>query len=281
MFANFTQETCTGTGDTLALAGFTTDSIPFSASFADGDLVAYVVKDSGGSIKVSGIGTYVAATDDITRNDNWNYSGTVVDKSPATNITLSAGTHTISCDVVASTLRATHKTYASKTVAGFSSSGLTTFTGFSANNLYATPFEIISPVTVTDLLFKIVTAVAASQTRVGIYSMGLDGKPALLLVDSGDQDTSVTGVISASVSSTDLQPGFYFAVMLSDSNIDPTGITRGNSAVRSVGTSAGFTIGYDYCELTASVTYAALPAIAPAMTLTTAHQPPAILLGVA
>ena len=100
MFSNFTEETCTGIGDTLELAGATAGHIPFSASFADGDLVSYVVEDSGGSIKVAGIGTYVAATDDITRNDTWNYNGTVVDKNPSTNITLSGGTHTIRCDMV-------------------------------------------------------------------------------------------------------------------------------------------------------------------------------------
>ena len=60
MFSNFTEETCTGIGDTLELAGATAGHIPFSASFADGDLVSYVVEDSGGSIKVAGIGTYVA-----------------------------------------------------------------------------------------------------------------------------------------------------------------------------------------------------------------------------
>ena len=99
MFSNFTEETCTGTGATMALSGATTGNIPFSESFADGDLVSYVIEDSGGTIKVAGIGTYVSATDDITRNDTWNWNGTAVDKSPATNITLSGGTHTIRCSV--------------------------------------------------------------------------------------------------------------------------------------------------------------------------------------
>ena len=52
MFANFTEETCIGTGDTLALAGITTGNIPFSESFANGDLVAYVLEDSAGAINV-------------------------------------------------------------------------------------------------------------------------------------------------------------------------------------------------------------------------------------
>lgn len=97
MFANFTEETCTGTGATLALAGAVAGRIAFNKSFADGDLVAYVLEDSGGVIIVAGVGTYVAATDDITRADTWNWNGAIIDENPAVNLTLSAGTHTVRC----------------------------------------------------------------------------------------------------------------------------------------------------------------------------------------
>ena len=100
MYANLTQETCTGTGDTLTLTGADASNLPFSASFTDGDLVAYALEDSGGSIKVAGIGTYNAGT--ITRNDTWNYNGSVVDKAPTSNIALSAGEHVVRCDVTSS-----------------------------------------------------------------------------------------------------------------------------------------------------------------------------------
>ena len=109
MFANFTEETCTGTEATLELAGATTGRIQFSKSFADGDLVSYVVEDSGGTILVAGIGTYVSATDDITRNDTWNWNGTSVDNNPSSNITLSGGTHTVRCDIIDDTTSVTRK----------------------------------------------------------------------------------------------------------------------------------------------------------------------------
>lgn len=104
MLANFTEETCTGTAATLTLAGATTDSIAFSKSFADGEPVSYSLEDSAGVIKVSGIGTYNSAGNTITRNDDWNWNGTVIDNNPSTNITLSGGTHTIRCDVTAKRL---------------------------------------------------------------------------------------------------------------------------------------------------------------------------------
>lgn len=104
MYANFTEETCTGTGATLTCTGATAGSIAFSKSFADGDPVSYSLEDSAGVIKVSGIGTYNSTGDTITRDDDWNWNGTVIDNNPSTNITLSGGTHTIRCDVTAKRL---------------------------------------------------------------------------------------------------------------------------------------------------------------------------------
>lgn len=106
MFANFTEETCTGTTGNLALAGATTGKIPFSESFSDGDAVAYTVEDSGGVIKASGVGTYTASGNVITRtaSDTWSYDTADtpdVTKNRTTNKTLSAGTHTVRCDAVA------------------------------------------------------------------------------------------------------------------------------------------------------------------------------------
>jgi len=99
MFANLTEETCIGTGDVLTHTGATAGHRPFSRGFDDGQPVAYVVKDSGGVITCSGVGTYDATANATTRNDTENDNGTITDKNPATNITLSAGTHTISCDI--------------------------------------------------------------------------------------------------------------------------------------------------------------------------------------
>ena len=97
MFANFTEESCTGTGDSLSLQGNTVGNLPFSASFNDGERVAYVLEDAAGSIKISGVGNYVSATNSITRGDMWNYDGTQINEAVTTNITLTGGTHTIRC----------------------------------------------------------------------------------------------------------------------------------------------------------------------------------------
>lgn len=104
MYSNFTEETCTGTGNTLVLTGNTAGRLSFSKSFSNGESVSYVLEDSAGIIKLSGIGTYVSASNTITRNDSWNWNGTVIDENPSTNITLSGGIHAVRCDVVSKSL---------------------------------------------------------------------------------------------------------------------------------------------------------------------------------
>jgi len=202
MFANFTSETCTGTGLTLTLAGATTGQIPFAASYADGAPVAYVVEDSGGVIKVAGIGTYNATPNTITRNDTWNWNGTVVDKNPATNITLSGGTHTVRCDIIGSNIPVVKNTFFTglnaqyhyiKRDGDFGSDGGNTRT-LDTTKIDHVVFVVPENTTIDAVEFKVTTAIASSLTRVGLSSIGADGNVDALLAQSVNIDTSTTGI---------------------------------------------------------------------------------------
>ena len=238
IFANFTEETCTGTGATLALAGATTGNIPFSASFADGDLVAYVVEDSGGSIKVAGIGTYVSATDDITRNDTWNYNGTVVDNNPSTNVTLSGGTHTVRCDVVGNSLSTRHRegfdisAYA-LTLDGYMPSNITSGVAGKGRGSNDAPFNLVyQPYqqTITKLGIRITTADAASANNLSaVYSANENLMPDRLLASTGHLSGASTGAILETLSTPLYMPaGYYYYTTKSDSTtLRTTGANNG------------------------------------------------------
>jgi len=100
MNADWTEETCTGTGDDITLTGATAGNLPFIKQFNDGDLVKYAIEDSAGVLRVNGIGVYSSGV--ISRADSWNYDGVSANDNPASNITLSAGTHTVRCAMRAS-----------------------------------------------------------------------------------------------------------------------------------------------------------------------------------
>lgn len=238
MYANFTEETCTGTGATLELAGVTAGNLPFSASFADGDLVAYVVEDSGGSIKVAGIGTYVAATDDITRNDTWNYNGTVVDKNPSTNIALSGGTHTVRCSVAGDRLTSARVTTNALGNSGFyhTSDNLgkhDAILATTANRMCLVAAIFNSPRLITSFALNVKTIDAgATNTRQGIYLPDADGSPKTLLEDSGNIDVSTTGLKTTDLVTPRYLPAglYYFAVVTDSTTVRYANISIGSTS---------------------------------------------------
>ena len=231
MFANFTEETCTGTGATLALAGATTNNIAFSKSFADGDLVAYVVEDSGGTIKVAGTGIYVSATDDITRYDHWQWNGTAVTKYPTSNVTLSGGTHTVRCEVTQDTIEGmtgaqdcVDNEKMSRHVAASSGATPTTLV---ADTQYSWPFWLSYPVLATKLTIKVITAQAGSTTDIGISRMVAGESASTYLATTNVVTTSTGNSITATISALMLPAGWYVMHIVSDAAV---GIERTNGA---------------------------------------------------
>lgn len=221
MYANFTEETCTGTGDTLTLSGLTTGNLTFSTSFADGDLVSYVVEDSGGSIKVVGVGTYNTANT-ITRNDSWNYNGTVVDKNPSTNIVLSAGTHTVRCDAVdGSFAKAIGISRNGTKISGhFLSEGATSTQSINANTVYYIPFlnDSGAPLSPSSIAVGVTTAgTAAARVIIG-FATAYNGEPYKLLFQTSELDASTTGLKSGSVADS-IPIGWSFTVLTSNENL--------------------------------------------------------------
>lgn len=214
MFANFVQETCTGTGLTLTLAGITAGMIPFSASFADGDLVSYVVEDSGGTIKVAGAGTYNSAGNTVTRNDGWNYNGATVDKKPATNIALSAGTHTIRCDVVGARLD-TGGIISGRIYTPPIYSETASHATFGDHRIFYCPVKIDYAGYYNSFAAEVVIASGAGNAIFGLYT-SKDGLPdQLIALHAADVDTTTTGLKVATFDggSVFLEKGHYYAAI--------------------------------------------------------------------
>tara|TARA_R110000796_G_scaffold29892_1_gene80274 strand:+ start:1 stop:846 length:846 start_codon:yes stop_codon:yes gene_type:complete len=227
MYANFTEETCTGTGDILTLSGLTTGNLTFSTSFADGDLVSYVVEDSGGSIKVAGVGTYNTANT-ITRNDSWNYNGTVVDKNPSTNIVLSAGTHTVRCDAVAANLRnmSVIKSAIGNYIPSAHHVASADATGFSLlpNILYCSPF-LLRDATEVSALGTYIAGVAGANVIFGIASADNNGQPDLLIAETATIPITTGNTFTGSITPIILNAGWHYLLAVVDLGVNCAGVT--------------------------------------------------------
>lgn len=243
MFGNFLEETCTGTGATLALAGVTTGNIVFSERFSDGDLVAYVVEDSGGTIKVGGVGLYVSATDDITRDDTWNWNGTVYDSSPTTNITLSGGTHTVRCDLSGSQIPSQFKDGVPNDFfiadnCNYQQTGGKSGGEFSAlaGRLTLTSMYFRDATLITDIGIDITASSAAGDARIGLYECNRDGTPGNLIADSGNLATDATGPIYGTLGSPVTVSGYVFHADYADNTtVTTNGIRQGTAGLMTGG----------------------------------------------
>lgn len=234
--ANFISETCTGTGDTLTLTGAVSGLLTYALNFADGDLVRYIVKDSGGSIKVSGLGTYNTSGNTITRNDGYNFNGTVVDNDPSTNITLSAGTHEVSCDfdlksTVARSPNA--KTSQTRIMNGVinSASGAAT-NSMNADQQRGFVFRLMETAPIATLDIVVLTADAGGLASIGLNKC-IDGIPDTSYIASGTIDITSTGAKSITVNE-DLEAGYYFCHIVTDSAtaaFNSSGATYNNRAI--------------------------------------------------
>ena len=230
-FTNFTEETCTGTGATLELAGATSGNLTFSLSFSDGDFVAYALEEGGaGTQKIAGIGTYVSATDDITRNDLWNYNGTVTDDNPSSNITLNGDTHTIRCAPIGdfqfyqrrdpSILTSSARYFVPDNVLALDTTNIAP----TADRLYYADVIFSAPTVIVSRVFNLHTIdAAATNLRLGIWRDDDVGRPGVLLDDSGDQSallTSGTGLKTYTLSAPlFLAPGHYYFGWVTDSTV--------------------------------------------------------------
>lgn len=272
MFGNFLEETATGTGATLALAGATTGNIQFQKKFADGELVQYVVDDSGGTIKVGGVGTYVSATDDITRADTWNWNGTTYDDIPSSNITLSGGTHTVRCDVLSARLndsgvvssRIYIPDYLQEVNASMSLSG-------SAQIRYM-PFPLKFTGSYDSFSLEVVSG--GGNVRVGLYTSKNGAALDLVAVHDTTFSVGSTGLKSLSFDSgaTIIEKGDYFLAVHNDSGVtlraSPSDSIGGNS-LGAVALNNG-----NYASTFKGRTYGAMPDPADVTSLTPATQGP-------
>lgn len=89
--------------------------------------------------------------------------------------------------------------------------------GIGANNFFIVPFELDTEMEITRCGIEVTTAGAASKTRVGVYACMPNGTPGNILLETGDINSSTTGVKDVVFSSSRRLPaGWYYVGILSN-----------------------------------------------------------------
>jgi hypothetical protein len=133
------------------------------------------------------------------------------------------------------------------------------FTTASTTTAYFTPLVILKPVTVQALGAWLVTGQTSGDIQLAIYADTGSGKPSLTggpLMATGNITATASGVnVSGSVTATTLQPGLYWAgVMSNNTGIAITGLNSANGANAFASVMAGADTQADLQNANASMT---------------------------
>ena len=142
-----------------------------------------------------------------------------------------------------------------------------------ANTLYTMPIMIGRGGTIDRLGVNVSTAIAASNVRMGIYR-NLNGIPGTLLLDAGTVATTTPAGLKEIIISQNLQPGLYWiAAVFSHAPTIRQVASQNIMGILGVDNAATTAVGTGY---TSAFIYAALPAIFPVVTVSTAATQPAL-----
>lgn len=264
MLGNGAYETTTTSGTGTITLSAVSGRPRFSDVAAVGNIVPYEIKD--GSNYEWGYGT-VSASNTLARTTiTAKYvSGTYTNTGTITAITLSGN----AADVYLSATASTHY----QNMAGLSAAGgikgihgspitsaVSGTIALTANRLYMTPirFDAYSGECSGFRIWVNSAGAASTSIRLGLYQIGADGYPGMLMISTGTQAVDATGYFTVAASANKwINTGDYFLGLCSDGA--PTIQANGaGGSVNSLGINSG-SGGSPLSGLYKSYTYAALP----------------------
>lgn len=206
-----TASTGTGTITLAAVAGFPT----FANQFSVGEYFYYtLLDDTAGTPIESGIGHLSDATTLVRDKILATFvAGTYSDNDPSA-ATLAAGTKRVICAMEQGASPINPMTInSSATSRVIYPAGVPTTSGAGtaslvADTVYYVPFRINTPRTIDGAMIR--NTSTGVKARIGVYTMGLDGKPNLKIVESADIATSAAGLKTAALTKRRFKPGIYF-----------------------------------------------------------------------
>ena len=105
-------------------------------------------------------------------------------------------------------------------------------TAIVADNLYAIPWLVARPLTITHLAIQVTTeAASGKKARLGIYSNGENNTPGTLLIDAGLVDIDAVAVVAVACAQAIATPGLYWLAILPEANITVKGFVAAFSCM--------------------------------------------------
>lgn len=270
MLANWTKCTTTTSG-TGGVTLSTVSGFPsFSDVFTVGQIVSYSILNSNGEPVEEGIGCYSAAATLTRTYVCATYTGGVYDNTAPVAISLS-GTYTVIASNVrgmAPTLPQINTSAPARYFTSPSHQLSTSQKTIVAGDLMAVPMLFSAARPVDAFAIDVTASGASAVARCGLYSVGANGLPAKLLIESADIDCSTTGVKVSTFGAVSIPPGWYYTLLTcKTSNINVrayAGGGVGNLPLTNILGQSAFNSPYSFTRVAAwNTAWSSLPATAP------------------
>lgn len=224
----------TGTGNlTIAAA---TGFVRFSDKFAVGVPFYYSIIDSSNAPIEYGIGVLSGTNTLVRTRPRATYVSSVYDDTNPSAVSLT-GTNTVLCGgaVDASINAGSNIDSVSASMARYVYSAhgdvaISNNKTLVADRIWYVPFLLLHAVETDAMIINVTTAVASTKARVGLYGVGSNGYMTDLIDQTGDIDTTSTGIKVGTFSATRrLAPGWHIFGIVSNGAPAVTAYNAGNA----------------------------------------------------
>jgi len=214
MVATRVKETATTTGTgNFTLAGAVTGCRTFAVAYGTNFRFTYVIE--GTSEWESGLGYLSASTTLVREQIYQNSAGTT------SALSFSAGTKNVYMALTDRSIIQPPRGWQNVSTKGVPSAHISASTpsatqSAGSDKMRLTPFELRFPMVATGLRVEVTTATASSKGRMALYENKSNGLPGNIIVETGNIDTTTTGLKTGTFTAKFIHPGTYWSACAQD-----------------------------------------------------------------
>jgi hypothetical protein len=215
MTATRVKETATtpGTGN-FTLAGAVTGFVTFNTAYGTSRRFLYFIEGVSGEWE-SGFGYLSASTTLVREQIRQNSSGTT------TALNFSAGTKNVYMAVTDRSIIQPPQGWQNVSTKGVPSAHISASTpsavqSAGSDKMRMTPFELAFPMVATGIRVEVTTAAASSKGRMALYEVKSNGLPGNIIVETGNIDTTTTGIKTGTFTAKFIHAGTYWSACAQD-----------------------------------------------------------------
>jgi hypothetical protein len=215
MVATRVKETSTTPGTvSFTLGGAVTGFVTFNTAYGTSRRFLYFIEGVSGEWE-SGFGYLSTSTTLVREQIRQNSAGTT------SALNFSAGTKNVYMAITDRAIKQPPQGWQNVSTKGVPSAHISSSTptgvqSAGSDKMRLTPFELAFPMVATGIRIEVTTAAASSKGRMALYEVKSNGLPGNILVETGNIDTTTTGIKTGTFTAKFIHAGTYWSACAQD-----------------------------------------------------------------